>query len=259
MTVKEDYQEKIFPITNDRISLEGDLVIPLQAEGLVILIHSTSGGRYSQSNHHLAAVLHRAGLATLTINLSTLHEEAGDRHNKYLLFNANLLAERLGGATDWLTLNPATQGLRMGYFGMGIEAGAALLAAAEKPSRVGAIACLGGRLDLANAVLSSIETPILLLIDEEDSRAQRINQNALEKIHAEKQLQLITGAAQMNENLAALDEVVTLTAQWFKQYLVPAQLRTEAQLWSPVRQDNQSTNTINNRVDKMRDTGLCMT
>ena len=229
MTVTEDYQEKIFPITNNLISLEGDLVIPLQAEGLVILVHSTSSGRYSQSNHYLAAVLHRAGLATLTINLSTLHEEAGDRHNKYLLFNANLLAERLGGATDWLTLYPATQGLRRGYFGMGIEAGAALLAAAEKPSRVGAIACLGGRLDLANAVLHSIETPTLLLLDTEDSRAQRINQNALEKIDAEKHLQLIAGAAHLNENLAALNEVADLTTQWFKRYLAPAQSKAEAQ------------------------------
>ena len=228
MTVKEDHQEKIFPITNDLISLEGDLVIPLQAEGLVILVHSTSGGRYSQSNQHIAAVLHRAGLATLTINLSTLHEEAGDRHNKYFLFNANLLAERLGGATDWLASYPDTQGLRMGYFGMGIEAGAALLAAAENPSRVAAIACLGGRLDLANAVLSNIETPTLLLVDPEDSRAQRINQNALEKVHAEKQLQLITGASHLNENLEALNEVSDLMAHWFRQYLIPAGLRAEA-------------------------------
>lgn len=229
MTVKEDYKEKVFPITNDSVRLEGDLVIPLQAEGLVILVHSTSGGRYSQSNQHIAATLHRVGLATLTIKLSTLHEEAGDRHTKYLLFNANLLAERLGGATDWLALHPATQNLTMGYFGMGIEAGAVLLAAAEKPSRVGAIACLGGRLDLADRVLSNIETPTLLMVGEEDARAQRINQDALEKIHAEKQLQLIVGATHLNENLEALSAVADRMAIWFKQYLEPTQLRAEVQ------------------------------
>lgn len=111
-----------------------------------MLVHSTSGGRYSQSSQDIAAVLHQAGLATLAIDLLTLHEKASDWRTKYLLFDANLLAERLGGANDWLTSYPITQGLRMGYLGMGIEAGAMLLAAAEKPSRVGAIACLGGRL-----------------------------------------------------------------------------------------------------------------
>jgi putative phosphoribosyl transferase len=230
MNVKEDYKERLFPITAHSVRLEGDLVIPPQVEGLIILVHSTSRGRYSQSSQYIAAVMHQAGLATLAINLLTLHEAASDWHTKYLLFNANLLAERLGGATDWLTLHPATQGLKMGYFGMGIEAGAVILAAAEKPSRVGAIACLGGRLDLASAVLSKIQMPTLLMVGKEDSRAQRINQNALEKIHAEKQLEMIAGATDLSENPEALNQVADSAAQWFKQYLVSAEGRTEMRL-----------------------------
>jgi putative phosphoribosyl transferase len=229
MNVKDSHTEKVFPVTVDSVCLEGDLVIPPQTESLIILVHSTSRGRYSQSSQHIAAVLHQAGLATLAINLLTLHEEASDGRTKYLLFNANLLAERLGGATDWLILNPITQALRMGYFGMGIEAGAAILAAAEKPSRVGAIACLGGRLDLANAALSNIKVPTLLMVSEEDSRAQRVNQDALEKIHAEKQLEMIVGATYLNENPQALNKVADSAAQWFKQHLIPAELRSEEQ------------------------------
>lgn len=232
MNIKESYEERVFPITADLVRLEGNLVIPPQAESLIVLVHSVSKGRYSQSSQYIAAALRQAGLATLAINLLTLHEEASDRQTKYLLFNANLLAERLGGATDWLTSHPPTQGLRMGYFGMGIEAGAAVLAAAEKPSRVGAIACLGGRLDLANAVLSKIQIPTLLIVGEEDSRDQSINQSALEKINAEKQLEIIAGATHLNENSEALNEVADSVAQWFKQYLVPAELRAEAQLVS---------------------------
>jgi putative phosphoribosyl transferase len=229
MNVKDSYKERVFPVTVNSIALEGDLVIPPQAESLIILVHSISRGRYSQSSQHIAAVLHEAGLATLAINLLTLHEEASDWRTKYLLFNANLLAERLGGATDWLTSNPATQDLKMGYFAMGIEAGAAMLAAAEKPNRVGAIACLGGRVDLANAVLSKIKMPTLLMVSEEDSRAQRISQNALEKVQAEKQLKMIVGATYLNENLQALNKVADSAAQWFKQYLVPTELRGEVQ------------------------------
>ena len=229
MNVKENYKEKLFPITADLVRLEANLVIPPQTDGLIILVHSTSKGRYSQSSQYIAAVLHHAGLATLAINLLTLHEEASDCRTKYLIFNANLLAERLGGATDWLALHPATQDLRMGYFGVGIEAGAAILAAAKKPSRVGAIACLGGRLDLASAVLSKIQVPTLLMVDEEDSRAQHINQNALEKIHVEKQLEMIAGATHLSENLQALNKVADSAAQWFKQHLVSAELGAETQ------------------------------
>lgn len=228
MNVK-GYQEKVFPITTDSICLEGNLVIPPQTESLVVLVYSTSRGRYSQISQYIAAVMHQAGLATLAINLLTLHEEASDWRTKYLLFNADLLAERLGGATDWLALHPATQGLKTGYFGMGIEAGAAILAAAEKPSRVGAIACLGGRLDLANAVLSKIQVPTLLMVGEEDSRAQQVNQDALGKIHAEKQLRIIAGATHLNENLQALNQVADSAAQWFNQHLVLTESRAEVQ------------------------------
>ncbi len=229
MNVEEDYKEKVFPITANSICLEGNLVIPPQAESLIILVYSTSRGRYSQISQYIAAVLHQVGLATLAVSLLTLHEEASDWRTKYLLFNADLLAERLAGATDWLTLHPTTQCLKIGYFGMGIEAGAAMLAAAENPSRVGAIACLGGRLDLATAVLAKIQVPTLLMVGEEDSRAQQVNQDALEKIHAEKQLKMIAGATHLNENLQALNKVADSAAQWFKQHLVLTELRAEAQ------------------------------
>jgi hypothetical protein len=72
--------------------------------------------------------------------------------------------------------------------------------------------------------------PTLLMVDEEDSRAQHINKNALGKIQAEKQLQIIVGAAHPNENLQALKQVADSAAQWFKQYLAPAELEVEAQL-----------------------------
>jgi putative phosphoribosyl transferase len=230
MNVMEAYKERLFPISADSVRLEGDLVIPPQAENLVLLVHSTSGGRYSQSSQYIAAVLQQFGLATLAIGLLTLHEEASDWHTKYLRFDANLLAERLGGATDWLRLYPVTQGLRMGYFGMGIEAGAMLLAAVEKPSRVGAIACLGGRLDLATAVISQVQMPTLLMVGEEDSRDWRINQNAWEQIQAEKHLEIIAGAAHLNENPAALKKAAEAAAHWFKQYLIPAESKTKGLL-----------------------------
>jgi putative phosphoribosyl transferase len=234
MAGQEDYKERVFPITADSVRLEADLVIPPQAEGIVLLVNSTSKGRYGASNQFIARVLQESGLATAAINLLTLHEEASDWHTKYLLFNSSLLAERLNGATDWLASLPATQGLKMGYWGTGIEAGAALLAAAKQVGQVGAIACFGGRLDLATAVFPAIQMPILLLVSQEDSLAQRINQNAFEKIPAEKRLELIAGSARLNEQSETLEKVADLLTEWFKQHLCASKTMPEERLveWS---------------------------
>jgi putative phosphoribosyl transferase len=219
MNAGECYRERLFPITADLVGLEADLVIPPGAENLVLLVHSTKGGRHRSNSQLVAETLHKAGLATVAIDLLTLHEEASDWHTKYLLFNANLLAARLGGATDWLMEQPSLRGFHMGYLGIGIEAGAALLAAAEKPSRVGAIVCINGRTDLANAVLSQISAPTLLVVGEEDSLTMRINQKALRTIETEKQLEVVTGASRLNEQPKVLCGVADLAARWFEQHL----------------------------------------
>jgi putative phosphoribosyl transferase len=224
MNAGECYRERLFPITADSVRLEADLVIPPKAENLILLVHSTKGGRHRANSQLLAETLHKAGLATVAIDLLTLHEEASDWHTKYLLFNANLLSARLAGATDWLMEQSSLRGFRMGYLGTGIEAGAALLAAAEKPSRVGAIACINGRIDLASAVLSQISAPTLLIVGEADSLTLRINQKALRTLETEKQLEVMAGASRLNEQPEVLREVADLAAQWFKQNLGSAKL-----------------------------------
>jgi putative phosphoribosyl transferase len=226
----EDYKERLFPISSNSVRLEADLVIPPQAESLVLLIHSTRSRRYSSNCHAIAEIFHQFGLATLAIDLLTLHEEASDLHSRYLLFNANLLADRLKGVTDWLMQQPSLRGFKIAYFGIGIEAGAALLTAAHYPHLVRAIACVNGRADLATAVLPEITMPTLLMVGKEDSLTQRINQNALVKIQAEKRLEEIAGASLINEQPEVLKTIAGMAAQWFKQHLGDAELKPEEQL-----------------------------
>jgi putative phosphoribosyl transferase len=216
---REDHKERLFPVTSNSVSLEADVVIPPKVEKVVFLVYSTRGKRHSVSSHLFAEKLRQSGFATVAIALLTLHEEASDWHTKYLLFNANLLAERLGDATDWLIQQPLLKDLKRSYCGMGIEAGAVLLAAAEKPSRVEAIACINGRADFALAVLPQITMPTLLVVGEEDSLSQRINQKALGKIQSEKRLEQIPGATHLNEQPEVLEAIANLTAQWFEQHL----------------------------------------
>src|SRR3712207_1878104 len=120
-------------------TLEGSLGIPDDAGGAVLFAHGSGSGRHSPRNRYVAEVLREAGLATLLVDLLTPEEEEVDLRTRHLRFDIGLLADRLVDATDWLIENPNTRNLRVGYFGASTGAGAALVAAAERPGQVGAI------------------------------------------------------------------------------------------------------------------------
>ncbi len=93
--------------------LGGLLDVPADAHGLVLFAHGSGSGRLSPRNQYVAKVLQQAGIATLLFDLLD-DEEAEDRAN---VFNIPLLAERLVAVTGWTSRQPATQGLKLGYFG----------------------------------------------------------------------------------------------------------------------------------------------
>src|ERR687898_2650409 len=126
------------------VELEGILDIPEGAQGIVLFAHGSGSGRHSPRNRYVAGALREAGLATLLIYLLTPEEEEVDLRTRHLRFDIGLLADRLAGATDWLSQDRNTQNLRVGYFGASTGAGAALVAAAERPEAVGAVVSRGG-------------------------------------------------------------------------------------------------------------------
>ena len=141
----------------------------------------------------MARLLNEANLATLLIDLLTLHEEVIDARTSQLRFDIELLAERLVDATDWLTQSPDTKDLRIGYFGASTGAAAALQAAAVRPEAAGAIVSRGGRPDLAGMALVRVQAPTLLIVGENDEQVIRLNREALAKLHCEKQLLSLLG------------------------------------------------------------------
>ncbi|HYZ32091.1 MAG TPA: alpha/beta hydrolase, partial [Crenalkalicoccus sp.] len=146
------------------VTLEGDLNLPEGAHGLVLFAHGSGSSRHSPRNRYVARLLNEAGLATLLIDLLTTGEEAVDARTAALRFDIGLLAERLIHATDWAAGNPGTRELRIGYFGASTGAGAALVAAAERPEVVGAVVSRGGRPDLAGPALARVRAPTLLIV-----------------------------------------------------------------------------------------------
>ena len=58
--------------------LEGNLIIPKAAEGIVVFAHGSGSSRHSPRNQYVAQVLNNAGLATLLTDLLTREEEEVD-------------------------------------------------------------------------------------------------------------------------------------------------------------------------------------
>ncbi|MCZ7572134.1 MAG: dienelactone hydrolase family protein [Ardenticatenaceae bacterium] len=201
------------------VVLEGNLSVPEGARGIVLFAHGSGSSRFSPRNRSVAQVLRRAGVGTLLIDLLTAQEEAVDVQTRHLRFDIPLLAERLVGATDWLGQNPDTRDLRVGYFGASTGAGAALVAAAERPDAVGAVVSRGGRPDLAGRALSRVRAPTLLIVGGNDVPVIAMNEEALEQLRSEKKLVIVPGATHLFEEPGALEEVARLAADWFGRYL----------------------------------------
>ncbi|HZU06357.1 MAG TPA: dienelactone hydrolase family protein [Chloroflexota bacterium] len=221
--MNESQHEQTVAIPADAVALAGDLAVPAGAQGVVLFAHGSGSSRFSPRNRHVAKVLRQAGLATLLMDLLTPEEETLDARTAQLRFDIELLARRLVAATDWLRAQPATQGLRLGYFGASTGAAAALVAAAERPAVVDAIVSRGGRPDLAGQALRRVRAPTLLIVGGRDTVVLQLNQAALRELGAaETRLVIVPGAGHLFEEPGALDEVARLAADWFMQHLVSA-------------------------------------
>jgi predicted O-methyltransferase YrrM len=134
---------------------------------------------HSPRNRYVARALHEAGLATLLLDLLTAEEEEVDAITAHLRFDIDLLARRLIAAADWLGGNSETANLGIGCFGASTGAAAALIAAAERPTAVGAVVSRGGRPDLAGPALRRVQAPTLLIVGGNDDPVIDLNRQAL--------------------------------------------------------------------------------
>jgi putative phosphoribosyl transferase len=216
----EILQEESVKIASENVILEGDLAIPDNARGIVIFAHGSGSSRHSPRNRHVARILQNAGLGTLLMDLLTSEEEAIDIHTAHLRFDIDLLAERLGGATEWFVQNYPSKHLQIGYFGASTGAAAALMAAAEEQDLIKAIVSRGGRPDLAHNALAKVVAPTLLIVGGDDEPVIGMNREAMAGMKAaECKLVIVQGATHLFEEPGKLDEVAALAKEWFLHYL----------------------------------------
>lgn len=215
------------------VALEGDLIVPQGALGVVLFAHGSGSSRFSRRNRFVASELNAGGLATLLVDLLTPEEEQVDQPTAHLRFDIPMLAGRLGGAIDWLAGQPATRDLPVGLFGASTGGGAALVAAAARPGRVAAVVSRGGRPDLAGDALRDVRAATLLIVGGDDTPVIDMNQAAMGRMHCEVKLQIVPGAGHLFEEPGALEQVAALAKDWFRTRLPAAGAATATDVTSP--------------------------
>lgn len=197
------------------LALPGELVVPPEAAALVLFVHGSGSSRLSPRNQWVAQALLPHRMATLLFDLLT-EAEASDRR---MVFDIDLLSERVDQALDWVRCQPALSDLRIGLFGASTGAAAALVAAALRPGLVAAVVSRGGRPDLAAHHLTAVQAPTLLIVGGEDRVVLDLNRAALRMLRCIKRLEVVPGATHLFDEPGTLESAAELAGAWFENHL----------------------------------------
>lgn len=214
MVVKQTGESEV-AIPMAEITLHGTLNVPEGTPGIVLFAHGSGSGRHSPRNRFVSDVLNEAGLGTLLFDLLDPVEEA----DRAAVFDIELLAGRLASVTRWLRTRPVARSCRLGYFGASTGAGAALWAASDPDSPVGAVVSRGGRPDLAGDRLRSVRVPTLLVVGGADEVVLDLNRRAARMLGGPNRLEVVPGATHLFEEPGTLSAVARLARDWFLRYL----------------------------------------
>jgi dienelactone hydrolase len=197
------------------VILKGDLVIPENANGIVIFSHGSGSSRFSSRNRMVAELIQRHNMATFLFDLLTEKEDQIYENR----FNIDLLTSRLIETTEWLMEDKNAKGLAVGFFGASTGAASALRAAAYFGKTVKAVVSRGGRPDMAITELPMVTAPTLLIVGGEDIPVIGMNKMAFDELKSIKEMKIIPGATHLFEEPGKLLEVADLAIAWYKKYL----------------------------------------
>lgn len=209
----------------DHAALEGTLVVPDGAKGIVVFAHGSGSSRRSPRNQIVARRIQAAGLGTLLFDLLTADEERRDAATGQWRFNIPLLADRLVLAAGWLAGQPVAQRRGLGFFGASTGAAAAIVAAAMLGPAVQAVVSRGGRPDLAGPALPRLRAPTLLIVGSADLEVLELNRGASARLTCVHRLAIVPHATHLFEEPGTIEEVADLAADWFVQHLAASESR----------------------------------
>lgn len=196
-------------------TLEGELVVPEDASGVVVFAHGSGSSRHSPRNNFVAERLRQRGLGTLLFDLLTERED----RSREMRFDIDLLTDRLAATTQWLRKCPEASGRSLGYFGSSTGAAAAMRGAARRETDIDAVVSRGGRVDLAAEVAGDLTAPTLLIVGGDDDSVLELNREVFEAFTAEADLRVVEGAGHLFEGEGELETVADHAADWFVRHL----------------------------------------
>ena len=195
--------------------LNADLVIPVDARGIVLFAHGSGSSRHSHRNQFVARILQESAFATLMMDLLTTEEEHLDNQTRELRFDIDLLADRVTATVEWTAAQPTMKHLPIGLFGASTGAAAALVAAVKRPDLVRSVVSRGGRPDLAGEALKKVKAPTMLIVGGYDDAVLVLNQQAKDQMTCEVVLKVVPRATHLFEESGALAQVADFAAGWF--------------------------------------------
>jgi dienelactone hydrolase len=202
-----------------RALIDGDLIIPAGATGLVVFSHGSGSSRFSRRNRSVAQALQGGGCATLLLDLLTRQEDVIDEQTREYRFDVDRLGLRVVAAIDWTASHPTVARLPVACFGASTGAAAALIAAAERPEVVRAVISRGGRPDLAGYALPKVQAPTLLIVGGHDEPVIELNRAAMRRMRGPVEFEIVPGATHLFEEPGALELVAQLALKWCMKYL----------------------------------------
>jgi len=197
-------------------TLRGTLDIAPNARNLIVFAHGMTSNSLSPRNRLVARSLLQRGFAVLLPDLTCEaepHAEPSQRRDRDSLLQAS---NGLIAIIDWLGNHATTSGLRLGLFGAGTGAAAALIAAALRPATVRAVVSRGGRPDLAAELLAEVQAPTLMLAGSKDTAAIDHNRRAAAHMRCEPMLEVVHGANHLFAEPGKLELVASIACLWFQ-------------------------------------------
>jgi dienelactone hydrolase len=198
--------------------LDGILMHTSAAPALILLTERISSTLATGRGAFIARALQDAGFATLQVALLS-HEE--ERHAPDAWHQVSLLTTRLGAVLAWIAEQSELETLRRGVLGRDTAAAAAIRLAVRNDAPFAALACRGGRPDLAGLEpLRSLVAPLLMVVGEHDRETLPSSRQVERVLTCANELVVIAGASHNFREPGTLDDATRHVVTWFQRWLV---------------------------------------
>ncbi|THF66147.1 alpha/beta hydrolase [Pseudothauera nasutitermitis] len=178
---------------------------------LAVILRPFSVPEEQEREDETSCALQASGHATLTLDLLTPHEESRDPDMR---FAVSQLALRAEGVREWIAHQPGLGKLPVGLVASGTASAAAIRAAARASEDYQALACQGGRPDLAGVKpLGMLRVPTLIVAGGQDPGLPMLRQS-YEHIGCERDWQELADCDDSFASPAAQTAFARLADDW---------------------------------------------